>query len=628
MKGGGASRVVVSLRETRCPQREREDYSDYLGFHVGRFCGYTALKRNIMKRITIAAAFVLIGLGHVAEARGGDATIPGEPVAPYPTLINLGIEWPIEGDDNLNGVVNVRCRAAGETDWRAAMPLRRVPAGKTSRPATEHAWKNRHAGSIFDLRPDTEYEISLKLVDPDGGAAERTLKARTRALPRPATDAKIKKVSPQSIAEALAGAQPGDILLLEAGHYGPITVVKDGAAGKPLVIRGAEGATCGRVTLRNRKHVYLENLTVQGGKERSDVGVDFLGTEDCVVRRCTIEATYGIRATRPPGAKNAYISDNVIVGTTPWVSEAMGADGKNIGEGVEITGPGNVICFNRVSNFRDCISTMESKNAFNQVCVDIYNNDIIFGADDGIEADYCMGNCRIMRNRLTNCFVGLSSQPGVGGPTYFIRNVMYNLTYVPYKFHNSSVGDVALHNTVVKTGDGAVCFTNAPIRRALFRNNIAIGGAGGGKFGNYGNGTGLAANFRSADATCDFDYDGYGTVGTPFRGNIGGKSFDSLATLRANTTEKHAVQVDLNVFAAPVKLPNPGVDKWPAPDLRLKTGSAAVDAGVPLPNVNDRYSGKAPDLGAYELGQELPHYGPRPDGVNEATQAAKARKDR
>lgn len=48
-------------------------------------------------------------------------------------------------------------------------------------------------------------------------------------------------------------------------------------------------------------------------------------------------------------------------------------------------------------------------------------------------------------------------------------------------------------------------------------------------------------------------------------------------------------------------------------DLRLKPGSAAIDAGVPLPGFNDGFSGKAPDLGAYELGAELPHYGPRPE---------------
>ena len=47
-------------------------------------------------------------------------------------------------------------------------------------------------------------------------------------------------------------------------------------------------------------------------------------------------------------------------------------------------------------------------------------------------------------------------------------------------------------------------------------------------------------------------------------------------------------------------------------DFRLKPGSAAVDRGTPLPNVTDGFGGRAPDLGALEVGAAVPHYGPRP----------------
>ena len=46
-------------------------------------------------------------------------------------------------------------------------------------------------------------------------------------------------------------------------------------------------------------------------------------------------------------------------------------------------------------------------------------------------------------------------------------------------------------------------------------------------------------------------------------------------------------------------------------DFRLKAGSAAVDRGMALPTVTDGFMGRAPDLGALEVGQPLPHYGPR-----------------
>ena len=46
-------------------------------------------------------------------------------------------------------------------------------------------------------------------------------------------------------------------------------------------------------------------------------------------------------------------------------------------------------------------------------------------------------------------------------------------------------------------------------------------------------------------------------------------------------------------------------------DFRLKPRSAAIDKGVVLPTINDDFTGRAPDLGAYELDRPLPHYGPR-----------------
>ena len=50
-------------------------------------------------------------------------------------------------------------------------------------------------------------------------------------------------------------------------------------------------------------------------------------------------------------------------------------------------------------------------------------------------------------------------------------------------------------------------------------------------------------------------------------------------------------------------------------DFRIKADSAAVDKGVALPNVTDGFAGRAPDLGANEAGQPLPHFGPRNWGV-------------
>jgi Right handed beta helix region len=409
--------------------------------------------------------------------------------------------------------------------------------------------------------------------------------------------------------------KPGEILLLEAGDYGALVVPRDGEPGQPIVFRSEDGgARFSSISLRGRKDVHLEGLTIQNS-DQSVAGIDLLEAERCAVRYCTVNAVYGIRASRPPGARLCYIADNVVQGITPWIPVAMGANGKNIGEGIQVTGPGNVIGFNRVTGFRDCISTMEDRGVSDQFCIDIYHNEIDTGADDGIEADFCFHNCRVVRNRLTNCFVGLSSQPGLGGPTYFIRNAMYNLTHTPFKLNRSSVGDVILHNTAVKIGDGFRIAAAADFTFA--RNNLCIGGPSGGQlFGGYSAGRGHAASVVSAGPHCSYDYDAIGTFETPFAGNIGRQRFASLEELRRGPNEPHGVRVDMSVFDR-VAFPIPPVPERPAVDLRPRAGTAVVDAALRLPNINDDFRGAGPDIGAYEAGEPLPHYGPRAQGVDE-----------
>jgi len=504
-------------------------------------------------------------------------TIPGEITSPYPTLQNLAIEWTIGGDDNQNGKVTVQFREKGEKEWRQAMPLFRVPAGKN----IGFSWSNKHSGSIFDLKPDTEYEIWLKLTDPDGGSSERKIVSRTRPVPETGKNA--------------------EIIEIKQGRYDTLRT-KNGTPEKPVVYKCNGGeAIYTYIDLNNRKWVYIEGLSVEN-QNKEGIGIQLNGAENCVVRKCTINSVWGIVAYIP-GATNCYISDNVITGTCVWTSEAMGCNGDNIGEGIEMTGPGNVICYNRVTGFRDCISTMEDQHVVNQTCIDIYNNDIYRGVDDAIEADFCFSNCRIFRNRITNCYMGLSSQPGLGGPNYFVRNVMYNIINGGLKLQRFSQGDVILHNTMIKIGRGLG--GNDPMDYAYFRNNIAIGGpVPMKKWGDYGVGNPYAADIEDPGTHSSFDYDAVGVYGTPYKAKIGKKSF---AEVEGHGIEKITIEETFNN----IEFPDPPAPEREVPDLRPKKGSRVIDSGVFIPNINDNYSGIAPDCGAYESGQEMPHYGPR-----------------
>jgi hypothetical protein len=511
-----------------------------------------------------------------------DYTIPGEITTPYPTIINLGVEWNILGDDNLNGTVTIQFREKGKSDWKQGMPLRRVPAGETY----GFKWANKHSGSIFDLTPNTLYELKLNLHDPDGGSTEKIVEVATR--PVPVID------------------ENAEIIELQPGVYDTL-FTKSGTKDHPVVYQCSKGeVTYQYIDIRNKEWVYIEGIKVVNLKvtdiEDFGVGIQMDGARNCVIRRCTINSVYGIVADKP-GAINCYFSDNVITGITKWTNKAMGAFGENMGEGIQITGSGNVICYNLVTGFRDCISTMEGSRATNQFCFDIYNNDIYRGVDDGIESDFCISNCRIFRNRLTNCYVGISSQPGLGGPNYFIRNVMYNVVHGAFKLKNGCRGDVVLHNTVIKIGAGLGC--NESMDFEYFRNNLAIGGPNGGvNWGGYGAGKPYATHILSPGKHSSFDYDAVGVYGTEYVAKIGGKPFSAV--------ESHGVEkIKLEETFQGVDFPNPPIPEREVPDLRPKSDSKVVDAGVRIPNVNDDYEGKAPDCGAYEFGQELPHYGPR-----------------
>lgn len=92
---------------------------------------------------------------------------PGEFVIEPPTLIALGFEWYVKGDDNHNAVVNVSYRKKGTVFWKDALPLLRINGEQIMTAPFNYVAPNKFAGSVFDLEPDTEYECKFVISDPD-----------------------------------------------------------------------------------------------------------------------------------------------------------------------------------------------------------------------------------------------------------------------------------------------------------------------------------------------------------------------------------------------------------------------------------------------------------------------------
>jgi hypothetical protein len=156
---------------------------------------------------SLAAIFLLslFGLsGSAGAAENGNKVKPGEFIIDHPTLINLGFEWLIQGDENRNAQVEVSYRKHGETQWKQGLPLLRLQGERIyqNQGVFDVVSPNMFAGSILDLEPDTEYEARFVMSDPDGflgqnsKAVTKTVTVRTRAEPKPYADGRVFHVYP------------------------------------------------------------------------------------------------------------------------------------------------------------------------------------------------------------------------------------------------------------------------------------------------------------------------------------------------------------------------------------------------------------------------------------------------
>jgi hypothetical protein len=345
-----------------------------------------------------------VSLGEQAARLAGrpdakNATVPGEVVVEEPTAMSLGLEWKIEGDANLDCRVDVAYRRTGEEPWKPAMPLLRVEPG--GYPEAGVLWKgadpgNLLAGSILFLQPDTEYEVKLALSDPDGGKAEKIVRAKTRSEPAVPQGMRVRHVVPGSgggsgtledpfkgIETAHAAAQPGDLFLLGAGKYdGPFVFTKSGAAEKPIVWRGTDrdkvmldgGGKERALNLSGLKHVFVEKVTVQNAGK---MGVCAWKAEGVVFRRCRIR-NCGYGGIFAPGpCRDLTITDNEIEGPAAWEQKGP----RKSCYGVTLNGTGHILAYNTITEWWDCISLASDDQKVITRSVDVYGNEISKATD-------------------------------------------------------------------------------------------------------------------------------------------------------------------------------------------------------------------------------------------------------
>jgi hypothetical protein len=452
-------------------------------------------------------------------------------------------------------------------------------------------------------------------------------------------------------------AQPGDIILMHAGLYkadrlnyvepngipfdGTYVLTGKGTTDKPIVIKGAgdgetiiDGADAHTLfDVTASENNIFENLTIRNADIAFHAGFkDVIGAKNLTIRNCRIENVGIALTTENAASTNFYISDNIIIGREDryrligWASPGIYPPSQVTGYiAIKVYGSGHVICHNSIAFFHDGITvstygTPEKDQNLKAVSIDIYENDIHLVVDDFIEADGGVHNIRVLRNRGVNAGqCALSAQPVFGGPAYFIRNVLYNIPNgFALKFMAKPAGLYVLHNTIISENRNTETYSNAH-----FRNNLFLG---------------IDAPQRSltafpmATSYSTYDYNGYRPNKTgvnqyvwiaPAAGNLRdyeltaahAKAFPTLKSFSDESgLEKHGVEIDYDIFTnlAP---PDPSTPHrvYHATDIdfTLNVKGKAIDRGEVLPNINDGFKGKSPDLGAIEAGDSMPIYGVR-----------------
>ncbi len=415
---------------------------------------------------------------------------------------------------------------------------------------------------------------------------------------------------------------------------------------------------------------YFEGVTIRNTDIAIWAGTQFIaGSKGLTVKRCRFENVgFGV-FTNFAGSSDFYIADSVFMGRDDskhlfgWIgnywAQFNGVDGQKFPPvmasytAVRLYGPGHVVAYNYVADFHDGIDIETYGNPDGShaldgphyppkeywdrrpVAIDFYNNYMTNFHDNAFEIDGSMHNVRVMRNMMVNSASHpFCNQPAIGGPVYWIRNIAYHAPGGSTRLTNGAAGVLFYNNTILtETSAGSSANTH-------WRNNLMLGENSApaifsvNTFTNYSSsdyngfrpnpGAAVSFQWNSPPWNVPVDYSGLtiqpaGREGPRANPKLENRHYATLAEYsQATHQDQHSVALDYDVFVNVPKLDAQDLKnvqklyKAQDVDFRLKPGSAAIDRGVVLPNVTDGFAGQAPDLGALELGQPAPHYGPRP----------------
>ena len=502
-----------------------------------------------------------------------------------------GIYWKTQE----SGQCRVKYREFENNSWHDALAL--VYAARDE----------EYRGSVVNLKPGTEYEAEL-----ESGSIISRIKFSTRddnfhvgkttvISPGESDKAIIITESGTPDHYLLVTVPPGNksVLNLEnASDYG-IEIDADYVIIRGIEIRNA--AINGIIIRQNRHDIIIEQCHIT-----------FWGRIGGPATYGNLEGGYDSGVFAEEGTSNLTIQRNLIEdprgASNDW--ESGHPDGPQ-GISVFESKGGNVIRYNDIISsedhgFNDGIGGGENYSLTGNMNrdSDIYGNIIRNVWDDAIESEGGNMNVRIWGNYFHYFFNGIATASTSTGPLYILRNVAgesrtghrntsggaFIKTGESEKFGGGR--RFVFHNTILQPGGPFDVFTSHPNPNCVTRNNIF-------------DVSGRLATDREKMPASDYDYD-------YFSGGTKGNSAQEAHAVRFNETPSGTrlfipsynlefyLKSSINTIkwgAFKYELGNEVID---ITDPVVWIKNPLIDAGVILPGFNDAFSGKAPDLGAFE----------------------------
>lgn len=541
---------------------------------------------------SIAALLLLLLPGGAGRSVAGEPPAQPSVVATYECA---SVYWKSEN----RGACRVQYRPAGAGAWQDALDL------------IHDAQEGEYRGSLVGLEPGAKYEVRLEAAGRTGMLALETRSdqfpiGRTTLLPA-GESAKPVVITTSGTAEAY------HLVTVPAGARSSINVANSAPNGIEIdadyvIVRGIEvrnAAHNGILIRKDRHDVVVEGCRLwhwgrmggaasfghNGGNQDSGIQAE-PGTFNLTLQRNLIENPRGAsndwETGHPLGPQGITLRSSrgghVIRYNEIWSTEDHGFN-DGIGGGVNFSDVGNM---NRDS--------------------DIYGNIIRNAWDDAIECEGANMNVRIWGNLLEKYFVGIATAATAKGPLYLFRNVFGesrwshadprgNVAFKTQERGGFGGGPIfAFHNTVLQPRGPSSVFNNLT-RNTVTRNNIF-------------DVPGSYINRHDVDPSSDHDFDlftGMERSGATLpHGFFGPRP----AYVASAGNEFYPASTTLTRGANKVAMVVSGVEKI-VTDPIIQVPNAALDNGERLPGFNDHFTGKAPDLGAFEAAAPPLQFGRR-----------------